>query len=402
MRGSARIGAAAELLQSVFAFERPADAVVNEYFKARRYIGGGDRRAVSALVWDALRRYGRLSLVCPFPLTGRAAVAAMLRYAGEDPEAFFTGEGYAPSVLTAEERAFLRDLPDELPPPENECPQELADEIDDAEKAAMAEEAPFDLRVNTLKTSVSEVLDLLAREGVEAEKTPFSPIGVRLKGRPNLRASDLIVNGLADVQDEGSQIVSLLTRAKAGETVIDWCAGAGGKTLALAAIMENKGALYAADANPRRLKDLPDRAVRAGVRNVVLLNGYDALKTYDLVLVDAPCSGTGTWRRAPDARWRTTAETVKKLTAVQEDILEKACRYVRKGGRLFYITCSLLREENENRAERFLSAHPEFISEDLAPVLKEKTGIETTEKTVRLFPSVYGTDGFFAASFLRI
>ena len=231
---------------------------------------------------------------------------------------------------------------------------------------------------------------------------PFSPIGVRLKGRPNLRASGLIVNGLADVQDEGSQIVSLLTRAKAGETVIDWCAGAGGKTLALAAIMENKGAIYAADANPRRLKDLPDRAVRAGVRNVVLLNGYDALKTYDLVLVDAPCSGTGTWRRAPDARWRTTAETVKKLTAVQEDILEKACRYVRKGGRLFYITCSLLREENENRAERFLSAHPEFISEDLAPVLKEKTGIETTEKTVRLFPSVHGTDGFFAASFLRI
>lgn len=401
MKQSARVNAAAELTEEIFAFKRPADAAVKEYFKARRYIGGGDRRAISDLVWRSVRRYGRLSLLCPFDLTGRAAVAAVLKYDGENPEIFFTGEQYAPAALSEEEKEFLNALPSELPSAENECPSDFADKIDRAELIAMADEAPFDLRVNTLKSDRKKVLEMLAREGIEAQETPFSKSGIRLNGRLNLRDSELLENGLADVQDEGSQIVSFLTQAKAGETVMDWCAGAGGKTLAMAAMMENKGTIYAADANVKRLKDLPDRAVRAGVRNVILLNGYDSLKSYDLVLVDAPCSGTGTWRRAPDARWRTSGRDVEHLVAVQAEILEKASRYVKKGGRLFYITCSLLREENEEQAERFLKVHEDFCLQDLSPVLKETTGMETSSATVRLRPSVCGTDGFFAASFLK-
>lgn len=401
MKDSARINAAAELAQLLFSFDKPADAAATEYFRARRYIGGGDRREISSLVWEAVRHYGRLGRICPFPLTGRMAVAALIKLQGKDPAGIFTGETYAPDVLDERERDFLNALPADLPSAVYECPDGLAGKIDDEEKTALAGEAPFDLRVNTLKATVPEVLAVLRQRGLAAERTPFSPTGVRLKGRPNLRGSEIFENGLADVQDEGSQIVSLLTGAAAGETVMDWCAGAGGKTLAMAAMMENKGVIHAADANARRLKDLPERAVRAGVKNVILLNGYDNLKKYDLVLVDAPCTGTGTWRRAPDARWRTTPDDAERLAAVQSEILEKAHQSVKKGGRLFYITCSLLAEENEEQIDRFLSRHPDFHLQDLSVPLKEKTGVETCSKTVRLKPSVHGTDGFFAASLVR-
>lgn len=401
MKQSGRIRAAIELLDEIFSFRQPADNTVNVYFRTRRYIGGGDRREISALVWFVLRRYGRLRRSFGKDPTGREAVAAALRYRGTAIDPLFDGDKYSPAPLTAEERAALARLPDNLPDAVAECPDWLRGRIDDADIRAMVDEAPLDLRVNTLKSTREDVLKLLEQSGIKAEKTPYSPVGVRVRERVNVTALPVYTDGLVEIQDEGSQIVSLLTRAEAGQIAIDWCAGGGGKTLALSAMMNAKGTLYAADMNIKRLRDLPERAARAGANNVILLNDYNSLKQYDLVLVDAPCTGTGTWRRSADARWRISPEQSAQIIETQQKILDKACRFVKKNGRLFYITCSLDAAENEDQAAAFIQNHTDFVPEDLSPVLKETTGIEQSGKTVRLRPSVCETDGFFAASFVK-
>lgn len=401
MKQSGRIRAAIELLDEIFSFRQPADNTVNVYFRTRRYIGGGDRREISALVWFVLRRYGRLRRSFGKDPTGREAVAAALRYRGRPIDPLFDGDKYSPAPLTAEERAALARLPDNLPDAVAECPDWLRGRIDDADIRAMVDEAPLDLRVNTLKSTREDVLKLLEQSGIKAEKTPYSPVGVRVRERVNVTALPVYTDGLVEIQDEGSQIVSLLTRAEAGQIAIDWCAGGGGKTLALSAMMNAKGTLYAADMNIKRLRDLPERAARAGANNVILLNDYNSLKQYDLVLVDAPCTGTGTWRRSADARWRISPEQSAQIIETQQKILDKACRFVKKNGRLFYITCSLDAAENEDQAAAFIQNHTDFVPEDLSPVLKETTGIEQSGKTVRLRPSVCETDGFFAASFVK-
>ena len=401
MKQSGRILAAIELLDEIFSFRQPADNTVNAYFRTRRYIGGGDRREISALVWFVLRRYGRLRLSFGKDPTGREAVAVALRYRGTAVDPLFDGDKYSPAPLTAEERAALARLPDELPDAVAECPDWLRGRIDGADVLAMVDEAPLDLRVNTLKSTREDVLKLLERSGIKAEKTPYSPVGVRVNGRANVTALPVYADGLVEIQDEGSQIVSLLTQAAAGQVAIDWCAGGGGKTLVLSAMMNAKGTIYAADANARRLRDLPERAARAGANNVILLNDYKSLKQYDLVLVDAPCTGTGTWRRSADARWRMSPEQSAQIIETQREILDKACRCVKKGGRLFYVTCSLDAAENEDQAAAFIQNHADFVMEDLAPVLKKTTGLEQSGKTIRLRPSVCKTDGFFAASFIK-
>ncbi len=401
MKQSGRIRAAIELLDEIFSFRQPADNTVNVYFRTRRYIGGGDRREISALVWFVLRRYGRLRRSFGKDPTGREAVTAALRYRGTAIDPLFDGGKYSPAPLTAEERAALARLPDNLPDAVAECPDWLRGRIDDADIRAMVDEAPLDLRVNTLKSTREDVLKLLEQSGIKAEKTPYSPVGVRVRERVNVTALPVYTDGLVEIQDEGSQIVSLLTRAEAGQIAIDWCAGGGGKTLALSAMMNAKGTLYAADMNIKRLRDLPERAARAGANNVILLNDYNSLKQYDLVLVDAPCTGTGTWRRSADARWRISPEQSAQIIETQQKILDKACRFVKKNGRLFYITCSLDAAENEDQAAAFIQNHTDFVPEDLSPVLKETTGIEQSGKTVRLRPSVCETDGFFAASFVK-
>lgn len=401
MKQSGRIRAAIELLDEIFSFRQPADNTVNVYFRTRRYIGGGDRREISALVWFVLRRYGRLRRSFGKDPTGREAVAAALRYRRTAIDPLFDGDKYSPAPLTAEERAALARLPDNLPDAVAECPDWLRGRIDDADIRAMVDEAPLDLRVNTLKSTREDVLKLLEQSGIKAEKTPYSPVGVRVRERVNVTALSVYTDGLVEIQDEGSQIVSLLTQAEAGQIAIDWCAGGGGKTLALSAMMNAKGTLYAADMNVKRLRDLPERAARAGANNVILLNDYNSLKQYDLVLVDAPCTGTGTWRRSADARWRISPEQSAQIIETQQKILDKACRFVKKNGRLFYITCSLDAAENEDQAAAFIQNHTDFVPEDLSPVLKETTGIEQSGKTVRLRPSVCETDGFFAASFVK-
>lgn len=402
MKESARIQTAIELTDEIFAFRQPADNTVNVYFRMRRYIGGTDRRVISGLVWQVLRHYGRLSSLCAEKLTGRTAVMMMLFYQKRDVLPLFDGEKYAPAPLDEAEKRFLDRLPDQLPSAALECPEWLKGKIDTADIIAMTGEAPLDLRVNTLKSDRRQVLDLLKQAGIQARETPVAPNGIRIDERVNITSLPLYRDGLAEIQDEGSQIVSLLTQAKAGQTVIDWCAGAGGKTLAMSAMMRAKGTVYAVDNDLKRMRDLPDRACRAGANNVILLNDYNNLKTYDLVLVDAPCTGTGTWRRSADARWRITPRQSAEIIKTQREILDKACRFVKKGGRLFYITCSLDPAENEDQARLFLQNHNDFKAENLSAVLENLTGRKGTTETIRLSPSVFHTDGFFAASFVKL
>lgn len=403
MQDTGRIQSAIEILQDVFAFKQPADNTVNVYFRTHRYIGSKDRRFITDILWQVLRHYGRLKKVYGAPLTARAAVMMMLAFQGKAVEPLFCGEKYAPAPLTDEEKNVLKNLPPEFPAETEECPDWLKGRLPEKEIAAMTAEAPLDLRVNTLKTSRENVLKTLEAEGFATQITPLSPVGIRLSGRPNVTALNIFQDGLVEIQDEGSQLVSLLTQAAPGQQVIDWCAGAGGKTLALSAMMQAQGTLHAVDMNTKRLRDLPGRACRAQAANVIILSGYKSLKPeYDLVLVDAPCTGTGTWRRSADARWRTTPEQSVEVIQTQAEILSKAASYVKKDGRIFYITCSLDRAENEDQAEAFLKQHPGFEPEDLAPVFLDITG-RALEKgpSVRLLPSVHATDGFFAASFIR-
>lgn len=401
MKEAARIQTAIELTDEIFAFRQPADNTINVYFRTRRYIGSTDRRVVSDLVWQTLRHYGRLSSLSAEKLTGRAAVMMMLFFQKRDPASFFNGEKYAPAPLSEAEKSFLKQLPGVLPPPVLECPEWLRNKIDTADIVAMTGEAPLDLRVNTLKSDRKHVLALLEQAGIQAQETPYSSSGIRIRERLNVTSLPVFRDGLIEIQDEGSQIVSLLTRAEAGQTVIDWCAGAGGKTLAMSAMMRAKGTIYAVDNDPKRMRDLPDRACRAAANNVIVLNDYNNLKMYDLVLVDAPCTGSGTWRRSVDAKWRMTPQQSAGIIKTQREILDKACRFVKKGGKLFYITCSLDPAENENQVRAFLQSHNDFKLEDLSPVLENLTGQKRTDKTVRLNPSVFQTDGFFAASFIK-
>lgn len=296
-----------------------------------------------------------------------------------------------------------------------ECPEAFERPLREALGAAFAAEmeacltpAPVDLRVNTLKATVAEARKRLKNEGIDARPTPFSPWGLRCQPGANVSATAAFNDGLVEFQDEGSQLAALLTDARAGMQVMDFCAGTGGKTLALGAAMNNRGHLVACDVSTVRLARAKLRLKRAHVENAerILLPQADdkAMKKrhvhFDRVLVDAPCSGTGSWRRNPDARWSTQAANIAELTALQDAILERASRFVKTGGRVIYATCSLLRRENDERVAHFLKAHPQFEQLDARDVWRDVTDRPWPcegENVLRLSPAKHGTDGFFAA-----
>jgi 16S rRNA (cytosine967-C5)-methyltransferase len=391
---SARIAAAVELLEAVLGTEaRPADAVANDYFRARRFIGSGDRRAVSDRVWRVLRSYRRLSWWLGARPTPRLLVAASLLPEGAhyvEVAAIFSGGRFAPAALAPSEQAVLHRLdgrmlehasmPDAV---RLEVPDWLATRIAPAELRALLE-----LRVNLLKTTRDEARAALSAEGLEATLTPLSPWGLRIEGRRQVTTGAAFRAGLVEIQDEGSQLVASLVDARAGMRVADLCAGAGGKTLALAMTMQNRGQLVACDVSAARLDGAVRRLRRAGVHNVerhLLATGDKWVKrragNFDRVLVDAPCTGTGTWRRNPDARLRLAEADLAELLPKQSAILDQAATLVRIGGRLVYATCSLLSEENEAQVSAFLSRHSGFFQRDV----------------LVLTPARDGTDGFFAA-----
>jgi 16S rRNA (cytosine967-C5)-methyltransferase len=346
-----------------------------------------------------------------------AALALIDHWGIKDFGPDFDAGAYRPAPLSPDERRLVEQLhgqtldhPDQPGWVRGEYPAWLADTLGaapDTELRALNAPAPLDLRVNQLAVSREQALAGLTEAGIKATPTRFSPLGLRVVGRPSLSQLQAFQDGWVEIQDEGSQLVALLADARPGQAVIDLCAGAGGKTLALAAAMANKGRLIACDVSEKRLERAVKRLRRAGVHNVERRAlGPDAqswLKRqagrFDRVLVDAPCSGTGTWRRNPDMKWRIGPDEITALRSVQDEVLDRGARLVKPGGRLIYATCSLLAAENEQAIEAFLARHAEF---QLLPVGGVWTAVLAGDCPVdgpylRLSPARHGTDGFFAA-----
>jgi len=429
MTPAGRIQAAIELLAAVEAeARRPADAIANDFFRARRYIGGGDRRAIGELAWGAIRQKLRLDWqlarhgVRPTPRL--VVIAQLLLVEGWSPQKLaghFTGDRFAPAPLDREEVELVRrlagqpllhaDMPEEeqlnlpgwaLPGLRTRFGEALP-----TEAAAMEGAAPLDLRANLLRTSRDSARLALAAESITAEPTPLSPWGLRIPDRKPIAATGAYREGLVEVQDEGSQLIALLADARPGMRVADYCAGAAGKTLAMAATMQNRGHIVACDVSAPRLEGAGRRLRRAGVDNAErhLLEAGDKWrkrrgKSFDRVLVDAPCTGSGTWRRNPDARLRTNAQDLEELTAKQARILDDASDLVRPGGRLVYATCSLLPEEDEMQIERFLGRHQDFVMRPVPALWAElcpAIPAPSDRDMLALSPAQHGTDGFFVA-----
>jgi 16S rRNA (cytosine967-C5)-methyltransferase len=430
---AARLAAAIELLAAIEAAPRkPADAVANDFFRARRFIGSGDRRAVSERAWGVIRARRRLAWWLERAggrATPRLLVAAQLLLTGWTLDGVaqgFSGGQFGPTHLSQAERAMLGRIethtldhpamPDavRLEVPDWVLPhlQARFGSALDAEMAALGAPAPLDLRVNILKGSRDEAVAALAAETIEAAPTPLSPWGLRIPGRRLVSSGAAFRSGLVEIQDEGSQLLAALVDARPQMRIADWCAGAGGKTLALAMTMENRGHIVACDVSAPRLDGAVRRLRRAGVHNVERhLIGSDGkwakrrAGTFDRVLIDAPCTGTGTWRRNPDARQRLAEHDLAELVAKQAAILAAAARLVRAGGRLVYATCSLLPEENEAQVDAFLAANSDFAVVPLAWAWAEAASLAGDPPCagwyLRLTPLQHGTDGFFGAVLQR-
>ena len=430
MTPAGRIAAAIELLDSINKTPRkPADAVANDYFRNRRFIGSGDRRAVSDRVWRALRLQRRLTWwlargrMAP---TARMLVAASLLTEGwtlDGVAQSFSGGQFGPDTLDQVEKSALRNIEghsDDHP----EMPDAVRLEIPDwilpklsarfgdtliNEMTAMNAPATLDLRVNLLKGTREEAQAALAAEGLACEPTALSPWGLRIAERRSVTSGPAFQTGLVEIQDEGSQLVAALVDARPEMRVVDWCAGAGGKTLALAMAMGNRGHIVACDVSAPRLDGAVRRLRRAGVHNVeqhLITSGDKWAKrragSFDRVLVDAPCTGTGTWRRNPDARQRLVERDLLELVPKQAMILDAAAGLVRIGGRLVYATCSLLPEENEAQVSAFLARHPDFTVRPLLHAWRLDSAMPRPENFpegdfLSLTPLRHGTDGFFAA-----
>jgi 16S rRNA (cytosine967-C5)-methyltransferase len=431
MTPGARVEAAIQLLNLIEQGRAPADDVVSEYFRRHRFAGVKDRAAISGHVYAVLRRRAELDWwivrVVPHLTTdGRTRLlVALVLIEGWKPDEIkraCDGDRFRPARLSNDENRLIGVITDkkirhgDMPPHVvGNFPSWLEPHLEAAlghdltrEAEALNQSAALDLRVNTLKMDREKARVALERDQIDATCTKYSPIGLRVFERIPLSTLAIFRNGGIEVQDEGSQLAALLTDARPGMRVVDFCAGAGGKTLALAASMANRGHLVACDVSARRLERATQRLRRTGaslVRRQPLTSHRDKwvkrhAQSFDRVLIDAPCTGTGTWRRNPDAKWRLKPDDLIALTRLQADILDSAQRLVKAGGRLIYVTCSLLREENEEQVKRFLEIHLDFSLVPLGEVWQRTVGSSDCPLTgpmLRVSPARHGTDGFFVA-----
>lgn len=406
------IDAAAEALREMQGFEHPADAVLTNYFRRNRVLGHRDRGFIAETAFAVLRHQRLLTHLLHGKVTPRRMIlAALVRLQGISQRQL--GDAVTPremewlAALKAERPTGMSlaeqaDLPDWLV--ERLLHQMDAEQLLELSRG-LNQPAPLDLRINPLKTSREEVLARLAQDGIAAEPGRHAPLAIRLRDKPALQRHPLYLEGAIEVQDEGSQLLGYLLAPRRGEMVVDFCAGAGGKTLLLGALMRSTGRLYAFDVADKRLAKLRMRVARAGLSNVfpvVISSENDArvkrlAGKIDRVLVDAPCSGLGTLRRNPDLKWRQSPESVAELTRKQHDILKGAARLIKPGGRLVYATCSILPEENEAIVAGFLATHPEFRRLSAKEILAAQ-GIDIDSgEDLRLLPHKHDTDGFYAA-----
>ena len=417
MHPKALLDACAELVRLTLQFNHPADAVVSRFFRDNRNLGPRERATLSDTVFQVLRQKLLFEHMARSGSGAKEKRLAILAFAGprdfvksalNDTEKKWLDmcDSIQPSDLMSQD---IHNLPDWLARPLKE---QLGDEFG-ALAESLQQSGSLDLRVNDLNEKRSEVQKELTAAGIVCEPTPYSPWGLRLQGKPSLAKVKAFERGAVEVQDEGSQLLALLLDARRGEMVVDFCAGAGGKTLAIGAAMRNTGRLYAMDTSAHRLDALKPRLARSQLSNVhpaaIAHERDDRVKRLagkiDRVLVDAPCSGLGTLRRNPDLKWRQKPEGIAEVTATQTAILESAARLLKSGGRLVYATCSMLPQENEEIAEAFSKAHPDFA---VLPVAEELTRLKVANAEnlcnghfLRLWPHRHSTDGFFAAVWVR-
>ena len=417
MHPKALLDACAELVRLTLQFNHPADAVVSRFFRDNRNLGPRERATLSETVFKVLRqkllfehmaRSGSGAKERRLAILGFAGPRDFVKSALNDAEKKWLDmcDSIQPGDLMSQ---HIHNLPDWLARPLKE---QLSDEFDALAKS-FQEPGTLDLRVNDLNEKRAEVQKELTAAGIVCEPTPFSPWGLRLQGKPSLAKVKAFERGAVEVQDEGSQLLALLLDAHRGEMVVDFCAGAGGKTLAIGAAMRNTGRLYAMDTSAHRLDALKPRLARSQLSNVhpaaIAHERDDRVKRLagkiDRVLVDAPCSGLGTLRRNPDLKWRQKPEGIAEVAITQTAILDSAARLLKSGGRLVYATCSVLPQENEDIANAFSAAHPDFVQ---LPVLDELTRLKLPNpqnlcsgQFLRLWPHRHGTDGFFAAIWVR-
>ncbi|MDH4287134.1 MAG: RsmB/NOP family class I SAM-dependent RNA methyltransferase [Aquincola sp.] len=412
------LDACSALLRDVLRFEAAADGVVSAFFRRQKALGARERHTLAETTYAVLRRRllfqhlahsGSGTPERRLAILGWAGDAAFLKAAlSVDEQAWLARvQAIDPASLAPKLR---HNLPDWISQP---LLAQLGEEGFWALVASLDESAPLDLRVNILKARREPVQAALAAAGIDARQTPYSPWGLRIAGKPALQKLELFSRGDVEVQDEGSQLLALLTDAKRGEMVVDFCAGAGGKTLALGATMKNTGRLYAFDISGHRLDALKPRLARSGLSNVypvqIAHERDERIKRLagkiDRVLVDAPCSGLGTLRRNPDLKWRQSPAAVAELQAKQLAILGGAARLLKPGGRLVYATCSLLEAENETTCAAFEAAHDGFVRESV-PAILDGLGVARPESltkagNLRLWPHLHSTDGFFAAAWRK-
>jgi len=424
MRAAGRIAAAVQVLDLVLNRHQPVATALADWGKAHRFAGSGDRNAIGGLVYDALRRKSSIAWAfeseAPRALALGAATSA-LALSPQEIAAQCDGEGHAPAPLSEiEVRGLTRSL--------EEAPDHIRADVPEwlwpvfaatfgenavAEGQAMTRRAPADIRVNTLKATREKVLKALASFG--AHESPLSPTGVRVPPpsgparTPNLVAEAAFQAGWCEIQDEASQIAAALSGAGPRKQVLDLCAGSGGKTLAMAALMQNSGQIYAYDEDRTRLKPIFERVKRAGVRNVQILRAGDRAalanlgEKFDIVFADAPCTGTGTWRRRPDAKWRLKPQALEGRQKDQREVLARAALHVKPGGRLVYVTCSVLPQENGAQVAEFLARYPTFRTVPVADVWRAwlpgepPPSADASATHLLLTPRLHGTDGFFVA-----
>ncbi len=427
MTPSARIQSAIHVIERIMSSKVPMDSVCGDFFRTRRYIGSKDRAAIVEMIYGVMRHYARLSYILDeykLEKIPRYYVMAYLLLSGEPinrTRDLFDGSKYGPEKLEDSERAFIEsyitpDFPEDI---QAECPPEYSEELHEifgdnfkAEMAAMLEPATLDLRVNMAKANIEKVMNFLEADNVKTTTTKFSPWALRCENKAFLSRTKAMAKGWIEIQDEGSQLIAYACDAQPGTQVLDYCAGAGGKTLALAAAMQRKGRIVAMDLEERRLNKSRPRFRKASVADIIEVRPLSEEKnrkwlrrqkeTFDLVLCDVPCSGTGTWRRNPDMRWHTYGPSLEELTEIQADILDRVMHTVKPGGKLVYATCSLLRAENEDQVAKFIEKYPEF---ELCPLNdiwpRPELNPCPDQNVMRLSPYQHQTDGFFAAVLMK-
>ena len=402
MQISAKYQAVLEIMQKVWQDQYPADNIIREYMRNRKYIGSKDRKFITNTVWDIIRHRSRLEFDCGC-CEPRMLLLTYLK--DDDFDIVADGSQYGLQEVSKEEKQKLQNLNNEVYPEyiEKECPKWLYEKINDAALvSSLNTVATADIRANFI--SREDAKEKLQKEGLFFSYTPYSPFALRSEERINLQNCIAYQNGEIEVQDEASQLGAILCDVRPEHKIIDYCCGGGGKSLLLGAILKNKGMILAHDKNPKRMDGLSERAGRLGVKNIKIVDKIMPTDKFDRFIIDAPCSGSGTWRRSPDAKYRLTPKQLEAIKKAQSEILQIAAEHLTDNGRIIYMTCSVLPEENERQIEKFLHENPEFVTVDMQKLWERKLEIPyplIENRYLKCSPLTTNTDGFFVCVMQR-